>query len=100
MAVAESPFTFQQQVHAYAGKRWRIQLEYPPVKESAVATWHQFFFDSNGQEGTFTFDLNTYVKTSPAPGTKTFRLDSNVQGWDVERARMYGFTIEAVEVVS
>jgi hypothetical protein len=100
VAVTQSPFTLQQQVHAHAGKAWWMRLEFPPIKEASVAAWHQFFYDINGQEGTFTYDLNRYVKSTPAPGTKTFRLTSNQQGWDVELARLYGFVVEAIEVVS
>jgi hypothetical protein len=100
VAATQSPFSFQQQVHVHAGKAWKITLEYPPVKEASVASWHQFFYDCNGMEGTFTFDLTTYVKSTPAPGTLTFRLVSNQQGWDIERARLYGFVVEALQVVS
>lgn len=99
---ARSPFTLQAQTQDWGGNAWKIVLEYPPIKEANVAAWHQFFEDMNGLQGTFTFNLDTYVKSTPAPGTKTFQfLDgANEQGWTVERARMYGIVIEAIEVPS
>jgi hypothetical protein len=99
-AATQSPFTLQRQVQVHAGKAWKIILEYPPIKEASVTTWHQFFEDMNGMAGTFTFDLNTYVKSTPAPGTKTFAFITPDDGWSIERARLYGFKIEALEVVS
>jgi hypothetical protein len=101
-ARARSPFTFQRQTQVYSGKLWKIVLEFPPIKESAVAAWHQFFEDMNGLQGTFTFDLNTYVKSTPAPGTVTFEFPDGAteQGWSIERARLYGIVIEAIQVPS
>jgi hypothetical protein len=98
-AVSESPLTGSEQVYDWGVDRWHIALEYPPVPESAVAAWHAFFRDLRGRVGTFNFNLDGYVKSSPGPGTRAFRALDNMQGWDVESARLYGFTLEAREVV-
>jgi len=98
-AVSESPLTGDEQVCDWGVARWHIMLQYPPVAEASAAAWHTFFRGIRGRVGTFSFDLDTYVKHSPGPGTRVFRLLDNTQGWDIATARHYGFTLEAREVI-
>jgi len=98
-AVFEPALTGDEGVRDWGVDRWYIMLQYPPVPEASAAAWHEFFRDIRGRVGTFTFDLDTYVRDSPAPGARVFRLLDSMQGWDVETARHYGFAIEAREVI-
>ncbi len=99
-AVAESPFTYQQQVYQHAGARWEIDVQVDPMDRPAAAQWTQFFYDLQGRVGTFSFSLTPHCPgLSPDPGTKTFRLADNDVGWDSDLAVAFGFTFRAVEVL-
>ena len=100
VGVNQSPFTLQEQVYAHPGRRWMITLNIKPLNATQAAAWVQFFYDINGREGTFNFNLNPYCPSlSPAPGTKVFRLTDNNQGWDISVEKLYSFTVSASEAV-
>ena len=100
VAVTESSFSFKQQVQAHTGKRYSIEVSYPPMTEAQAAVFQQFFYDLNGREGTFTLNLTTYAQgITPAPGVLTFRMRDNVLGWDIKGKRIYGFSFVADQVV-
>jgi hypothetical protein len=96
-AIAESPFTFQQQVYQFPGKRWEIEVTLQPMSAGLAALWTQFFYDLEGKVGTFYFDLTPHCPgLSPAPGSKTFRLVED-PGWNSRLAVDFGFTFRAFE---
>lgn len=100
VAVTTSPFSLGEQVYVHPGKRWKLHITFPPMVEADAAAWYQFFFDMNGREGTFSFNLNTYLPNlNPAPGTKNFRFDQNVQQITIDVVKHYGFEIDASEVL-
>lgn len=53
VAVAESPFTGQQQVQRHAGQRWMASVSLPPMPRAAAEEWWTFQLKLNGIEGTF-----------------------------------------------
>ena len=100
VGVSTSPFSLREQTYVHPGRRWRIEIEYPPMTAAQAEDWIQFFYDLNGREGSFNFNLTTYCPSlTPAPGVKVFRLLENMQGWSVSVAKHYGFTIAAAEVL-
>lgn len=76
-------------------RRFIIELEFPPITEENRGDFQQFFDDLRGHRGTFDFDLDDYVFVDPAPGVMTFRMAGPEHAWDVDTARMYGFTLRA-----
>lgn len=60
--MAESPFTFNQQVYAWPGQRLAFNLELPPLNDTEAGEWSAFFLALNGREGTFY--LGDPVRTS------------------------------------
>ena len=99
VAVGESPFTLTQQVYQFPGKRWEIEVTLQPMDGASAALWTQFFYDLNGRAGTFQMGMNPHCPgLSPAPGTKTFRLDADPE-WDSRIAVDFGFSFKASEVL-
>lgn len=62
VGLAESPFTFNQQVYAWPGQRLAFTLELPPMDDDEAGEWSAFFLALNGREGTFY--LGDPVRTS------------------------------------
>lgn len=49
-----SPFTLQTQVQEFAGERWAVEVELPPIKGRAAAeAWITFLASLRGMAGTF-----------------------------------------------
>lgn len=53
VALAESPFTLQQQVQRHAGQAWGAAVSLPPMRRAAAEEWWAFLLKLNGVEGTF-----------------------------------------------
>lgn len=68
VAISQSPFTFEQQVHAYSGQAWQADISLPPVKRELAEAWVAFLLSLRGQYGTFY--LNDPLNPSPR-GTAT-----------------------------
>jgi hypothetical protein len=100
VGLTESPFSLKRQAVVWPGKRYSVEIVMPPMTTTQAGAWCQWLYDMNGREGTFTLDITGYCPTvSPAPGSTTFRLRDNTQGWDISTARHYGFTIVADQEV-
>lgn len=98
--LAESPFTFTQQVYQHPGARWEIEVALQPMPADLAALWTQFFFDLQGRVGTFTMNLDAHCPgLSPAPGSVTFRLADPDPGWDSKMAIEFNFSFRAVEAL-
>ena len=98
-AVAESPFTFQQQVYQHPGARWEIEVSLPAMPADEADEWTQFFYDLQGRVGAFTMDLTPHCPgLTPAPGIVGFRLVEDPQ-WDSKLAREFGFSFRAVQAL-
>jgi len=97
-AVSTSPTSYKQQVYKHPGKRWQIDVTLQPMPADFAAAWTQFFYDLDGQAGTFSLNLNPYCPgLTPAPGVVTFRPADPELGWSSELATTFGFTFRAVE---
>ena len=68
VALSQSPFTYQQQVHTYSGQAWQADISLPPVKAGLAEAWVGFLLGLRGQTGTFY--LSDPLNTSPR-GTAT-----------------------------
>ena len=68
VAVSQSPFTFQQQIHVYSGQAWQADISLPPVKADLAEAWVGFLLSLRGQYGTFY--LGDPLNTAPR-GTAT-----------------------------
>jgi hypothetical protein len=66
--MSQSPFTYQQQIHAYSGQAWQADISLPPVKADLAEAWVGFLLSLRGQYGTFY--LGDPLNTSPR-GTAT-----------------------------
>lgn len=53
-ALSESPFTFKQQVIAYAGRRWEVDVTLPPMKHADARQWLAWLAKLDGNINTFT----------------------------------------------
>lgn len=52
VGITESVFTFSTQKQVFAGQRWEIDLEYPPMTKAEAGDWIAFLAKMNGMEGT------------------------------------------------
>lgn len=53
-ALSESPFTFKQQVIAYPGRRWEVDVTLPPMKHADARQWLAWLAKLDGNINTFT----------------------------------------------
>lgn len=53
-ALSESPFTFKQQVIAYAGRRWEVDVTLPPMRHTDARRWLAWLAKLDGNINTFT----------------------------------------------
>jgi hypothetical protein len=51
--IANSPFTFKGQAHAYAGQMWEADITLPTMKRSDAEQWVSWLISLRGQLGTF-----------------------------------------------
>lgn len=78
---SSSPFTYQEQILAYPGKRWRADVSIPPCKADLAEPWVAFLLGLNGQEGTFLLGdpLNTSLRgVATRVIKKNFQTGSNI----------------------
>lgn len=87
VAVSQSPFTFQQQVHVYSGQAWQADISLPPVKGDLAEAWVGFLLALRGQSGTFL--LGDPLNTSPR-GTATSLTVSGSAGSSSVSATLNG----------
>lgn len=52
-AVAESPFTLSQQIHAHSGQRWEASVSITPALRQYSESWVAFLLSLKGRVGTF-----------------------------------------------
>lgn len=62
VAIAENPFSFVQQAHAWHGQRWKCGLRLPPMRRDLALAWWAFFAALNGQEGTFLLTDSAFAR--------------------------------------
>ena len=55
VAVAESPFTYQQQTYVHPGQAWGLSVTLVPMKRADYEVWLSSLLSLNGREGTFLF---------------------------------------------
>lgn len=77
VAISQSPFTFEQQIHTYSGQAWQADITLPPVSRDLAEDWVAFLLSLRGQAGTFY--LNDPLNTSPR-GTATSLVISGSAG--------------------
>jgi hypothetical protein len=53
VALAESPFTFRQQVFKHPGERWEATVTLPQMARANAESWLSFLLALKGQAGTF-----------------------------------------------
>lgn len=52
-AVAESPFTGQQQVYAHPYALWQMEVTLPPMTHAQAGAWKAFILQLQGRRGSF-----------------------------------------------
>jgi hypothetical protein len=52
-AVAESPFTGQQQVYSHPYAIWQMEISLPPMLPAQAGAWKAFILQLSGRKGTF-----------------------------------------------
>ena len=52
-AIANSPFSFSQQVYRHQGQAWEADISLPPMKREDAEVWVSFLLRLRGQYGTF-----------------------------------------------
>ncbi len=55
VAVAESPFTYEQQVFQHTGARWEAEITLPPLTHDQAKSFQAFLAKLKGRTNTFTF---------------------------------------------
>lgn len=55
VAVAESPFDYQQQAYDFGGARWEAEITLPPLSYAEARSVEAFLIGLKGRSGTFTF---------------------------------------------
>jgi hypothetical protein len=68
VAISQSPFTFDQQVHDFGGARWEAEVTLPPLTYAEAKAVEAFILSLKGQYGTFTLGHplhNTVVDGDP-----------------------------------
>lgn len=53
VAVSQSPFTYKQQIHTYAGQMLSASVSIPPLRKEFIEPWVSFLLSLRGQAGTF-----------------------------------------------
>ena len=53
VAVSQSPFTYEQQVHSYDGQMWEVDVSLPPMNRDNAEQWIAFLVSLRGRAGTF-----------------------------------------------
>ena len=53
VAVSQSPFTYEQQVHSYDGQMWEVDVSLPPMNRDNAEQWIAFLVALRGRAGTF-----------------------------------------------
>ena len=78
VAVVESPFTYDTQVHAHQGARWEAEVSLPPLTHLEARSVEAFIIGLKGREGTFTFGnpLHTSGVNSTTQGSTAIRSTS------------------------
>lgn len=78
IAVAESPFSYDQQVHDFGGARWEAEVTLEPLSYSDARAVEGFLIGLKGQSGTFTFgnplhyaNKSILTQSSVSPGDET-----------------------------
>lgn len=73
VAYSRSPFTYEGQVHAYAGQLWEADVTLPPMNDGDAEQWVAFLLSLRGQYGTFSMGdpLNTSLKGTATAVTVT-----------------------------
>jgi len=100
--VATDPYTLKTLVHDFGGKRKRITIQVPPITEAAASAWTEFFEDLNGMVNTFNLDVDKGLQTIFPHITDTsvaFRLAEPNIRWDIDTAKFFGFSFDAIEVI-
>ena len=78
VAVSESPFTFEQQVHQHQGATWEAEITLPPLSYADARAVEAFIIGLKGRSGTFTFGhpLHTSTATTTTSGTTAIRSET------------------------
>ena len=66
VAVVESPFTLDTQIHTHQGARWEAEISLPPLTHAEARSVEGFIVGLKGREGTFTFGNPLHTSTATA----------------------------------
>ena len=104
-AVAENPFTGQQQVQDWQAEYMAGSVSLPPLTRAQAADWVAFLEDLQGVVNVFQFGAafaaaypETLMAGSP-PAQRYWRLKSNESSWRVEADRYTRITFEVREAL-
>jgi hypothetical protein len=85
VALAQSPFTFQQQAFKHPGERWEAGVTLPAMARADAESWLAFLMALKGQTGTF-------LLGDPANGTPRGALAGSTVSVQVDGAVAAGTT--------
>lgn len=87
-AMNSSPFTGHQQITAFPGQWWEVDIELPLMARAQAADWQAFLASLNGNEGYFSLgDPDGSIPRGVATGTPLVNgsgqtgQDLNIKGW-------------------
>lgn len=77
-ALAESVFSYEQQVHTYTGARWECEITLPPLSYSEARAMEGFITGLQGRTGTFRFGHPLHTSTVAAQNVGVVPVRSDV----------------------
>lgn len=101
-ARSTSPFTFQSQTYIHPGERWEFDLVCAPLKTTTDAlACMAFLRDLAKGDDTFSLDVTGYVPSDvTSPMTVRLAGNGNEASWDIDTAKIYGFSLTVEQVIS
>lgn len=97
-----SPFTYQSQTYIHAGERWEFDITCAPLKTTADAlACMAFLRDLAKGDNTFSLAVTGYVPSDvTSPMTVRLSGNGNEASWDIDTAKIYGFSLTVEQVIS
>lgn len=82
VAVSQSPFTYDTQVHLHQGARWEAEITLPPLSYDEARSVEAFIVALKGRSGTFTFGhpLHTSTATGNVSANADIRAETLTLG--------------------
>lgn len=93
------PYSLKTLVQSFGGRRYSVEIQVPPLKAAQAQAWSKFFHDMNGQINTFDLNIAPHVPHLFNPTVRPFRLAGPATSTSHMQPFIFGFSLQAVEVV-